>query len=156
MKSQKNFPAMITRTTFLVILLYFLGITLMKGQSSGEQISWDDDDEEEVVPEDAGVKYDEVLITLNGEEITLSENFEVSKAETLDIAISRLKPNSWVAIRIYKGAVMFKKMGWYANEKGELQLEVKSGKRKVKGRAELYYVPSNGKKKKREVKVVVQ
>lgn len=145
--------------TYLALIMLFAAATSTNSlYAQGDIIGDDDDDEEMEVEEDDEwelVKYDEALVTLNGVEQAISEDFEVERNQTLSIKIERLKPGSWLAVHIKKAGATIQKHRWTSNERGELELEVKSGKRKVKGSAEIWYTPSNGQKKNLSVSVKV-
>ena len=75
----------------------------------------------------------------------LQEEYTFSKMDTLDIQVRHLAPGSVVSLHLKKGGVMLKKRVFSANTKWQIDLEVRTGNKKVKGSATLYYVPSNGK-----------
>ena len=147
------------------LFLFFLAALFVTPYSLQAQTGdWfvDDEDEEEMVEDDSEAwdvgpgKFDEVKIRLNGEEVELGEDYTFPKNDTLDIQVRHLAPNSGIAIHVKKGGIKLKRTSFYANEKGQLDLEVRTGGKKVKGTAILYYTPSNGTKKKIQAQVVIE
>lgn len=136
---------------------FFTPVDLAAQTNDSEQISWEDDDEDEADGDEEGPgNYAEVLVRLNGEEIELSEEVKVNRNDTLDIQVRHLKPGSFVAIHMEKGGIKLKKKGFYANSLGQLDLEVRTGRKKLSGKATLYYTPSNGRKKERKVSLSIE
>lgn len=151
-------PSLWRRGLMLMAMMCF-GLALSAQSGGYEQIDWDDDDDEdedsvEVVTV-ARPKVDEATVYLDGEEVPISDDFIVYRHDTLQVQIRDLMPSTYVAVHLKKGGATLEKMGWFCNERGELDLEIRTGKKKVKGSAVLFYTPSNGRKKKREVKVQV-
>ncbi len=151
MKKMKN---------FWLILLLFLAFSSGPAfpgsvMAQNDVITSDDEEEEEESDEEWElVEYPEALVVVNGNEQAITENFQVERNQTLTVQIQRLQPRSWVAVHIEKAGVKLEKMRWDSNEKGEIELEVQTGKSKVKGSAEIWYTPSNGHAK--NIKVQVQ
>ena len=137
---------------------------MVNGQTkSGEQISWEDDDEEEGDAEaedsfetEGSGRFADVLIHLNGEEFELKEELEVNKNDTLNIQVRHLAPGSFVSVQMEKGGIKLSRKGFYANSLGQLDLEVRTGGKKVSGQALLTYTPSNGKKIQKKVTVRIE
>lgn len=147
------------RNTGLLIVMLMMGMHFAVAQSGGEQISWDSsDDSEETVDDEGPGRHTEALIRLNGEvfDIAGAENIEVARKDTLDIQIRHLAPGSAVILHMKKGGIKLKRKAFYANAKGQLDLEVYTGSKKVSGSATVYYTPSKGGKKERDVKISVK
>ncbi len=146
---------------FLFVVAAFAAQPIALNAQTGDWFI-DDEDEEEVMEDDSQAwdvgagKFDEVKIRLNGEEVAIGEDYVFSKNDTLDIQVRHLAPNSGIAIHIKKGGIKLKRTSFYANEKGQLDLEIRTGNKKVKGMAELYYTPSNGKKKQLQAQVSIE
>lgn len=145
---------------FFAVLFAFLGNTL-QAQTSGN--IWDDeeDDEEEMVEEKALVdarpeRKDEARIWLNDDAFDPNtEEITVHRNDTLVITVRDLAPATSVVIQAAKGGINLSKKAFYANNKGELDLEIHLGNKKMKGQATLYYTPSDGKRKTKEVHIIV-
>lgn len=140
----------------------FLFFSLQPLQGQNNQINWEDDDEEEVVEDDSEAwdigagKFADVLIRLNGKDTQIEEELEFTRKDTLSIQIRHMKPASAVVLHMKKAGIKVKRTSYYANEKGQLDLEIKTGNRKVSGSAVIYYTPSNGKRIERKVKIKVK
>lgn len=160
------FPAnslSILRKSSLLILTLLLSVSFALAQSSGWDGEVDDDDEEstEIVDESedwdvpAG-RHKEVEIRLNGEDFPMKDDLEVARKETLDIKVRFLKPGSPVILEMQKGGIKLKRKVFYCNEKGQLDLEVRTGNKRVAGNAIIYYTPSGAAKKERKVHIAVR
>jgi len=148
---------------FLVLMVSSMTLPAsLHAQSSDADWFADDDEEEEVIAEDSETwdvgagNFDEVKIKLDGELVTLGDDYSFGKDEVLNLQVRHLQPHSRIAIHIKKGGIKLKKTSFQANEKGQLDLEIKTGRKKVKGSAVLYYTPSNGKKKTLNAQVAIQ
>lgn len=141
-----------------------LGCSLSFAQTSGWDGEADEDDEtEEVVTttdEEAwdvpAGKHDEVEIRLNGEDFPLKDDLEIARKETLDIKVRYLAPGSEVILKMQKGGINLKRKVFYCNEKGQLDLEVQTGSKRVAGNAIIFYTPSKGPRKQRKVHIAVR
>lgn len=127
------------------------------------QADWfeDEDDEEELV--DGGEAWDiaagdfnEVKVRLNGEDVELGGEYSFGKNDTLDIKVRHLAPGSGIVLKVEKGGISLKKKAFYANSRGQLDLEVRTGGKKVSGGAVIYYTTSSGRKVEREVKISIK
>lgn len=149
---------------YLVFLFMLVAFAAQPFALSAQTGDWfvDDEEDEEVVEDDSDAwdvgagRFDEVKIRLNGEEVAIEDSYVFSKNDTLDIQVRHLAPNSGIAIHIKKGGIKLKRTSFYANEKGQLDLEIRTGGKKVKGTAILYYTPSNGRKKQLQAQVVIE
>jgi hypothetical protein len=153
-------PLTFTRTWGMFLFFLMLSGSVALAQSSGwdgeadeDEAAYSEDPEAWDVP--AG-SHDEVAIRLNGKDFPLSDDLEVMRRETLDVKVRYLKPGSAVIIKMQKGGINLKRKVFYCNEKGQLDLEVRTGKKKVAGNAILYYTPSKGTKKERKVHIAVR
>lgn len=143
---------------FLFALLFFSASALPA------QSDWfEDDDDEEVVDADESEAWDiaagkesEVKIKLNGEMVELGNDYTFRKKDTLDIKVRHLAPGSGVVLHIKKGGIKLKKKAFYANHRGQLDLEVRTGGKKVGGTAVVHYTTSSGRKVEREVKIQIE
>lgn len=135
-------------------------------QTSGNgQVTWEDDDEDEDGEEGGTVvsdwdregpgKHDDVMIRLNGKPFELEDELTVNREDTLDISVRHLAPGSFVSVQMEKGGIKLSRKGFYANSLGQLDLEIRTGGKKVSGKAILFYTPSNGKKRERKITVTV-
>ncbi len=146
---------------FLFLVAAFAAQPFSLSAQNGDWFTDDEDDEEVMVDDseawDIGAgKFDEVKIRLNGEEVELGDDYTFPKNDTLTIQVRHLAPNSGIAIHVKKGGIKLKRTSFYANEKGQLDLEVRTGNKKVKGTAILYYTPSKGTKKQLQATVAIQ
>ena len=149
---------------YFFFLFLLIGFTTQPLLSSAQTGDWfvDDEEDEEVVDDNSDAwdigagNFAEVKIRLNGEEVELGDTYTFNKNDTLDIQVRHLKPNSGIAIHVKKGGIKLKRTSFYANEKGQLDLEVRTGNKKVKGQAILYYTPSNGVKKELKAQVAIE
>ena len=147
----------------LGLLMTFFGLAFVSLSAQSTNDIWDegDEDEEEEIVEEAPIeapheRKSEASIWLNGvafdpatEEITLHRN------DTLEIMVRDLAPATSVVIQAEKGGINLSKKAFYANKKGELDLEIRLGNKKMKGKAKLLYTPSDGNRKQREVHIIV-
>lgn len=149
-----------------IFLFAFLSANPMMAQTnSGEQISWEDDEDEEETEEVAPAndwdregpgKHEDVAIRLNGKTFEWKEELKVKREDTLEISVRHLAPGSFVSVQMEKGGIKLSRKGYYANSLGQLDLEVRTGGKKVSGKAILFYTPSNGKKRERRVTVSIE
>lgn len=148
----------------LFAAMLFLGCSLSLAQTSGWDGEADEDDETTEVAAEADPeawdvpagKHDEVAIRLNGEDFPLQDDLEIARKETLDIKVRYLRPGSEVILKMQKGGINLKRKVFYCNEKGQLDLEVQTGSKKVAGNAIIFYTPSNGPRKERKVHIAVR
>ena len=128
------------------------------------QSDWFDDEEDEettaaVAAEAWDIpagKMDQVKIRLAGEDVQLEDEYTFQRKDTLDIQVRHLSPGSPVSLHMKKGGINLKKKVYYANHRGQLDLEVRTGTKKVKGSATLYYTTSSGKKKEHDVRIILE
>jgi hypothetical protein len=113
-----------------------------------------DEDDTETVAAPARL-YDDALVTVNGKETRLESVLTVERFQTLNIKVERLKPNSQVTVKIIKAGSVFKTRVFDCNHKGELELEVNTGRTKLSGQAELIYTASSGKRHQETTRVVI-
>ena len=161
MKRSANSPSEMFRLLTLAVWMMLLTASMGWAQNTGEGV-WDeeDDDEEVIGTIDAGeiepARYDDVDIKINDKPLAIGSDYKVAREDTLNIAVRHLAPGSAVIIEIKKGGINFKRKVFYANNKGELDLEVKTGSKKVSGDAVLYYIPKGNSKKTLDVRIVVE
>jgi hypothetical protein len=132
------------------------------GQNTGE--AWEEEDEledeepteEKALIDDRPTKKDDVTIKLDGEVFTWREEIVIKREDTLDISVRDLAPGSRVEIIAEKGGINLSKKVFYSNAKGELDLEVRIGNKKIKGGATLIYTPSGGVKREKEINIIVE
>lgn len=146
--------------------IFFLAFWLVASTAALAQSTngaWEEEDEEEDEPteekaliDDRPAKKEDVTIRLNGEVFQWREEIHFKRNDTLDIAVRDLAPGSRVEIIAEKGGINLSKKVFYANSKGELDLEVRVGGKKVKGKANLIYTPSGGAKKQKEISIAVE
>jgi hypothetical protein len=130
-------------------------------QNTGE--AWEEEGDEEDEPteekaliDDRPEKKEEVTVTLNGEVFQWAEEVHIKKEDTLEISVRDLAPASRVEIIAEKGGINLSRKIFYSNNRGELDLEVRMGNKKIKGKAKLIYTPSGASKKEREVMIFVE
>ena len=151
--------AALRRTVFF--LTFVLAMTTA-AFSQNTNDAWDEEDDEEEPTEEKAlidaspVKQEEVTITLNGELFKWKEEVHIKREDTLEISVRDLAPGSKVEIIAEKGGINLSKKYFYANHKGELDLEVRIGNKRIKGKANLIYTPSGAPKKQREVTIIVE
>jgi hypothetical protein len=166
MSKHTSFPLFSLRSWGIFAAILFLGCSLSMAQTSGWDGEPDEDDTEEVettlvngeeeawdVP--AG-KHKEVEIRLNGEDFPLKDDLEIARKETLDIKVRYLRPGSEVILKMQKGGINLDRKVFYCNEKGQLDLEVQTGNKKIAGNAIIFYTPSDGPRKERKVHIAVR
>jgi len=154
---------MITASTSRTLIWRLAGTALLllfslQFAAAQNEDNWGDEEEEEteVAATEPAAKRAEILIRINGEEVKLTGEYAVDRNDTLDIQVRYLAPSTPVIIEIKKGGINFKRKVFYANNKGELDLEVRTGGKKVAGDALVYYTPSGAAKKTLEVKIIVE
>jgi hypothetical protein len=130
-------------------------------QSTGE--AWEEEEEdmdepteEKALIDDRPSKKVEVTITLNGEIFEWKDEVHIQRGDTLDISVRDLAPASRVEIVAEKGGISLTRKVFYSNNRGELDLEVRVGSKKMKGKANLIYTPSGAAKKEKQVMVIVE
>ena len=135
----------------------FVPATLSAQSDGFEQISWDDEDDEEEEAEDLSI-YKEADVWVKDEKMVLEPQMELeySRNDTFMIKVRHLRPASFVSVNLKKAGMKLEKKNYRANNKGELDLEVRTGKRKVKGSATLFYTPGGGEKKEINVKLAIK
>lgn len=120
---------------------------------------WDDEEEDETeektLVDDRPAKKDDVTIQLNEELYTWKDELSVHRGDTLDISVRDLAAGSRVEIVAEKGGISVGRKVFYANHKGELDLEIRTGTKKMKGNITLSYTPSGGAKKDKSVHLIV-
>ncbi len=160
-KIQKNLLYTLQRGLALMALLLLVNVAM--AQSTDEGV-WDSEDSEEEVDEKAPVakeddspkRYEDVLITINGKEVKVGSEYRCKRDDVLAIAVRQLQGGSPVTIEIQKGGINLKRKSFYANNLGELDLEVKTGNKKGSGDAVLSYTPKGNTKKSLKVKIVIE
>lgn len=132
---------------------------------SAQSTDWDKEDpdadeeeptEEKALIDDRPAKKEDVTITLDEKAFHWAEEVHIKKGDTIDISVRDLAPSSRVEIVAEKGGIPLSRKVFYSNNKGELDLEIRVGSRKVKGKATLIYTPSGAVKKEREVMIIVE
>ena len=144
--------------------MFLFAALMFSAQSLSAQADWfEDDDDEEVVDADSSEEWDiaagkesEAKVRLNGEGIELTGDYTFRKKDTLDIKVRHLEPGSGVVLHMKKGGIKLKKKAFYANHRGQLDLEVRTGSKKVSGTAVVYYTTSSGRKVEREVHIKIE
>jgi hypothetical protein len=147
----------------VAMLMCLFAFGLLSAQSTG---AWDEEDDEEdeteeviedkALVDDRPASADEARIWLNGESMSPdTKQLTVHRGDTLTITVRDLAPGTSVVIQAAKGGINLSKKAFYANSKGELDLEIRLGSKKMKGLAKLNYTPSNGKRREKEVHIEV-
>ncbi|HEX2898699.1 MAG TPA: hypothetical protein VHS96_03160, partial [Bacteroidia bacterium] len=131
-----GYPALL-RAIFLMVFAFAFSMAAM-AQSTGE--AWeeegDEDDEpteEKALIDDRPEKKEEVTIRLNGEVFNWAEEVHIKRGDTLEISVRDLAPASRVEIIAEKGGINLSRKVFYSNNRGELDLEVRIGSKKIKG-----------------------
>ena len=135
---------------FLVCSYWFVSLGLAQPLPSP-----DDPDEDDTETVAAPARLYDALVTVNGKETRLESVLTVERFQTLNIKVERLKPNSQVTVKIIKAGSVFKTRVFDCNQKGELELEVNTGRTKLSGQAELIYTASSGKRHQETTRVVI-
>jgi hypothetical protein len=131
-------------------------------QNTGEVWEEEDDEDEETPTEekalidDRPAKKEEVTVKLNGEVFNWAQEVHIKREDTLEISVRDLAPASRVEIVAEKGGIDLSRKVFYSNNRGELDLEIRIGNKKIKGKAKLIYTPSGATKKEREVMIFVE
>lgn len=160
-KIQENLLAGLTRGFMMLALLLMVNVAMAQSTDDGV---WDAEDSEEevdekalVATEDDGVKrYEDVLITINGKEVKVGDEYRCKRDDTLSISVRHLQGGSPVVIEVQKGGINLKRKSFYANHLGELDLEVQTGTKKGSGDAVLSYTPKGNTKKSLKVKLIIE
>lgn len=151
----KYFPILLLLFGFLVTA----PASLSAQSGNYEQISWDDSDEDEDDEEAEDLtRYKQADVYVKDELMELSPEMELeyAKNDTFMIKVRHLRPSSFVFVNLQKAGMKLEKKNYRANEKGELDLEVRTGKRRVKGSAVLKYTAGNNEKQEIKVKLAVR
>ncbi len=128
---------------FIYVLLGFFPVFFANAQT---EIIGEDDDEEEIIRSEA-------IIRVNKRPFQLKHYLEFKRNHKLDVHIEGLKKNSFVEVRIIKAGAKMSKNRIRANRYGEIDLEIFIPKKKMKGKAEIIYYTSDGKKHKKTIEV---
>ncbi|MFM2375940.1 MAG: hypothetical protein RLZZ165_1037 [Bacteroidota bacterium] len=148
---------MLVRLRLLIIFacVYAAAFSQVKTDDWGEG-----DDEEDTLEtaraEDGAGPKEDATVTLNGEIFQWKEEVHLQREDTLDISVRHLAAGSRVEIVAEKGGIPIGRKVFYANGKGELDLEVRTGSRKVKGKVTLAYTPGSAPGKERGIIVRVE
>ncbi len=146
----------------LFLAFFAFAIGSVSAQSSGD--IWDDGEDEEETTEETGPtlsndipkRKDEARIWLNGvSHDPKTEEITFHTGDTLEITVRDLAPATSVVIKAAKGGINVSKKAFYANKKGELDLEIRLGNKRMKGKAKLYYTTSDGKRRQTEVHIII-
>ncbi|MBL0018312.1 MAG: hypothetical protein IPP17_18190 [Bacteroidetes bacterium] len=147
---------------FLFLAFAFVFSATAFAQNTGEAWEEEGDEDEETPTEEKALidarpeKKSEVTVTLNGEVFNWAEEVRIKKEDTLLISVRDLAPASRVEIVAEKGGIDLSRKVFYSNNRGELDLEIRIGNKKIKGKAKLIYTPSGASKKEREVMIFVE
>lgn len=119
-----------------------------------DQEKQDEDDEEEEddweQPKPSVPKFPEAMVTIDGREQAITEDFVAYRNKKMAIKVTRLLPMSWLKIEVEKVGVGLTKTQYQANELGEIELEINTGKTKAKASVIYTYFSSDGKAHKRK------
>ncbi len=118
-----------------------------------EDLEDGDEDEqwESQTPRPVVAKFPEVKIIIDGKEKKISEDFVAYRNKVMSIQVKQLLPQSWIEMELEKVGVGLTKTKYQANELGELDLEVKTGKAKGKASVIFKYFSSDGKAHRRKI-----
>lgn len=142
--------------TMTMLMIAFISPLMAQTTDWDDEEEEDEPTEEKALIDDRPAKKEEVTVTLEGKVFDWAEEVHIKKGDTLDISVRDLAPASRVEIVAEKGGIPLSRKVFYCNNKGELDLEVRVGSRKVKGKATLIYTPSGAAKKEREVMIFVE
>ena len=136
----------------------FLLLTVCLMALSAQAQDYDDDDLgfDATEGEAAVERRDEVEVTLNNMLTTLQDEMTFARDQKMDIWVRYLQPYSKVHVEISKAGKVLSRQSYDANEQGQLNLEVSTGKQKIGGTAQLRYTTSSGKQITRTFRVVVR
>ena len=98
---------------------------------------------------------EDVTIHLNEELYVWKDELTVHRGDTLTISVRDLAAGSKVEIIAEKGGISVGRKVFYSNHKGELDLEIRTGNKKMKGGIDLNYTASGGAKKQKSVHLIV-
>lgn len=148
--------AILRRIGLLMAFLMVLSFTAFAQTDE----NWEDDDdedetEEKALVDDRPAKKEDVTIHLNEELYTWRDELTVHRNDTLTISVRDLAGGTRVEINADKGGITLAHKVFYANAKGELDLEIRVGNKKMKGNIELGYTPSGAPKKTKTVHLTV-
>jgi hypothetical protein len=144
-----------------LVLAFLLLMTVTVFAQTQSNDGWDDEDdedeptEEKALVDDRPAKKEEVTIRLNEELFVWKDDLTIHRDDTLTISVRDLAPGSRVEILADKGGINLARKIFYSNNKGELDLEIRIGNKKMKGNITLNYTPSGAAKKERSIHLVV-
>jgi hypothetical protein len=143
---------------FFLLAAFALPAFLMAQQN--DQIEWSDDEEETEAAapgeEPRRPKADKAEVKLNGELYEVGSTATFQRGDSIDLSVRDLAPNSWVAVQMKKGGIVLNRKGFFANERGELDLLIYTGEKKVKGSATVIYTSSGGKKVEQDCEIAIE
>jgi hypothetical protein len=126
-------------------------------EEEDDEFEEDEPTEEKALIDDRPIeKKAEVTITLDGEVFDWKDEIIIQRGDTIDISVRDLAPASRVEIIAEKGGINLTRKVFWANNQGELDLEVRIGSKRMKGKANLIYTPSGAPKKEKENMVIVE
>jgi|GEM_PF-2273645 hypothetical protein len=144
-----------------LLMMGFLFWASVPAIAQSTDVWGEEDDEEEVDSvetgeESAPVKHDDALVKVNDQVIKVGSEFRAKKDEVLNISVRQLQGGSPVIVEMKKGGINLSRKVFYSNSQGELDLEVKTGNKKVSGEGVLTYTPKGQAKKTLDVKIYVE
>lgn len=144
------------RSILSLVFCLILSFPLL-AQTDDEEFEDEDEDvkEEKALVDNRPSKKEDVTITLNGAHFLWKDQIHIKRNDTLDISVRDLAPASRVEIIAEKGGINLTRKVYYSNQDGELDLEVRIGNKKMKGKANLIYTPSGGGKKEKQVEIIL-
>lgn len=148
--------ALFRKAGLLCACLLCLSLTAMAQTTDvwGEEEE-DEPTEEKALVDDRPEKKEEVTIKLNEELFQWKDELTIHRNDTLNISVRDLAPASRVEIVAEKGGISLGRKVFYANNRGELDLEIRNGNKKMKGNIVLSYTPSGAPKKEKSIHLVI-
>jgi hypothetical protein len=139
--------------------LFVAFLSLLSFTAFAQNDEWESEDEDETEETEAVTtapsKKEDVTIQLNDVLFVWKDELVVKRNDTLTISVRDLAPASRVEIVADKGGINIGRKIFYSNNRGELDLEIRVGNKKMKGNITLAYTPSGASKKERSIHLVV-
>lgn len=133
-----------------LLLLFLVTYFVQLSYAQNDEIIGDNEPNTTTV---AVPKFENARVQINGKDFQLSDGVSMPGGKKYQIDVTQLLPNSIIILKLQKTGVRVEQKKFYANEQGELNLEVTLPKQKIQAGAILIYTPSNGKTIERKVRI---
>jgi hypothetical protein len=150
--------AILRKASLFLACFFLLAFTALAQTKVVDEWTEDDDEEpteEKALLDDRPAKVEDVTIRLNDELFTWKDELTIHRNDTLSISVRDLAPSSRVEIIAEKGGISLGRKVYFSNNRGELDLEVRNGSKKMKGNILMNYTPSGALKKERSIHLII-